>query len=170
MWASLKAGSHHTQLELTIRFIRLMVSLDGATGTFLLTRHLAPMNSDKYLPLRAHPPHRRLHHNKRESWAWGYFYLKRGECRSPPMRNAASPYHPKRHPHAQGETQTLLLPIRLLTNYTLTILNHFAYIRRRIDYVSITNAQKYSGAYFIRNNLLNWSRLGRNRFGANKYS
>ena len=54
------------------------------------------------------------------------------DCRSTPARHAASPYQPKRHPNAQGETQTIILLSRLFANYTLTILIHCAYIRIRI--------------------------------------
>ena len=44
------------------------------------------------------------------------------------------------------------------------------YIGTRIEYVSITSAHKFSVTYFKRNTLLNWSRLGENRYGANQYS
>ena len=54
------------------------------------------------------------------------------DSRSTTARHAASPYQPKRHPNAQGETQTIILLSRLFVNYTLTILIHFAYTRIRI--------------------------------------
>ena len=43
------------------------MSLDGSIGIFLLTKHSTPLTPDNYLLLRTRPPHRRLHHNKRES-------------------------------------------------------------------------------------------------------
>ena len=36
------------------------------------------MSPDKYLSLRARPPHHRLHHDKRGSWALGCLFLKTG--------------------------------------------------------------------------------------------
>ena len=113
-WARLKAGRRHIPLLQTIMFsICLKTSLDGSTGTFLLTRHLTQMNPDEYLPPKAHPPHRRLHRDKREDWAWGCLFLKRGECRSTSARHAANSFHKERHPNAQGRTQTSKLIIRL---------------------------------------------------------
>ena len=40
--------------------------LYGYDGTSVLTRHLNRMNPDESIPLEAHPPHRRLHRDKRE--------------------------------------------------------------------------------------------------------
>ena len=94
-WARLKVGRHHILLQTTIFSIRLKKSLDGSTGTFLLTRHLTQMNPDEYLPLRAHPPHRRLHRDKREDLAWGCLLLRKGECRSTSARHAKKPFHKK---------------------------------------------------------------------------
>ena len=82
--------SHTTTDDNT--FFRLKTSRDGSTGTFLLTRHLAQMNPDESLPLRAHPPHRRLHRDRREDWAWGCLFLKKGECWSTSARHAANPF------------------------------------------------------------------------------
>ena len=48
----------------------------------------------------------------------GMSFPKGGECRSTPARHAANPFQPERHPNAQGKTQTLILKIRLLTNYS----------------------------------------------------
>ena len=84
-----------------------------STGIFLLMELLTALRPDKYLSLRAHPPHCRLHHDKRETWAWGCLFLKKGECRNTPATHVASPYKPKRHPLVQGETQTLMLVITL---------------------------------------------------------
>ena len=77
-WAPLKAGRHHIQLQTTIPFIRLRVSFDGSTGTFRLTKHLTPISPDTYRLLQARPPHRHLHHEKRENGAWGCLFLKKG--------------------------------------------------------------------------------------------
>ena len=55
---------------------------------------------------------------QKRNLSMGCLFLKKGECRSTPATHAASPYQPKRHPIAQGETQTLMLVIRLLTNYS----------------------------------------------------
>ena len=54
------------QPQATIPFNRKKMSLDGSIVSFLLTRHLTPMSPDESLPLRAHPPHRRLHRDRRE--------------------------------------------------------------------------------------------------------
>ena len=62
----LKTGRQRTQPQMTILFLP-KVSLDGSAGIFLVMKHLAPMTPDKYLSLQARPPHRRLHHDKRES-------------------------------------------------------------------------------------------------------
>ena len=75
--------------------------------------HLTPMNPDESPLLRAHPPHRRLHHDKREDWAWGCLFLERGECRSTSAGHVANPVQTERHPNAQGKTQTLIVLIRL---------------------------------------------------------
>ena len=48
-------------------------------------------------------------------------------------------YQPQRHPNAQGRTQTLILLIRLLTNYSWTIFKHCTHMRIRIGYVSQTS-------------------------------
>ena len=48
-------------------------------------------------PSSTPPPPR----GQKESWAWGCFFTKWGDCRSTPARHAASPYQPKRHPDAQ---------------------------------------------------------------------
>ena len=77
------------------------MSLDGFIGIILLVKFLTPMSPDMYLSLQARPPHHRLHDNRRESGAWRCLLLKKEKCRSTPVRYAASPYHPKRHPDAQ---------------------------------------------------------------------
>ena len=64
--STIKGGKHHVQPQTTKPFIRLKTSRDGSTGTFLLTRHLTQMNSDESPQLKAHPPHRHLHRDKRE--------------------------------------------------------------------------------------------------------
>ena len=56
----------HTTTDDNTISIRLKTSLDGSTGTFLLTRHLNRMNPDESIPLEAHPPHRRLLSDKGE--------------------------------------------------------------------------------------------------------
>ena len=71
----------------------------------------------------------------------GMSFLQKGECRSTPMRHAASPYQPKRHPNAQGETQTLILIIRLLTNYSLL----FLIIVHKYGYVCSTYPKQMNG-------------------------
>ena len=50
----------------------------GSTGTSLLTRHFTPMNPDESLPLRAHPPHRRLHRDKNKTEHGDLFSSERG--------------------------------------------------------------------------------------------
>ena len=87
-------------------------------------RRVSPAASSSSTP--PHPPRQKL------KLSMGMSLPQIGECRSTPVRHAASPYQPKRHPKAQGETQTILLLSRLLVNYTLTIFNHCAYIRIRI--------------------------------------
>ena len=71
-------GRRHTLLQTIIVSIRLKTSLDGYTGTFLLTRQLNRMNPDESIPLEAHFSHRHLHRDKREDWAWGCLFLKGG--------------------------------------------------------------------------------------------
>ena len=117
IWAPLKARRHRIQPQMKRPFIP-KVSLNGSTRIILLMKHSTPISPDKFFPLQARPPHRRLHHDKRVSWAWRCLFFKRGECCSTPARPAASPYQPKRHPNAQGGTQILILLIRLLTNYS----------------------------------------------------
>ena len=84
-------------------FIPLKMSLDGSTGTFLLTTRLTPMNPDESLPLRAYPPLRHLYRDKREDRAWGCLFFKKRECRSTPARHAVNSFQKERHPNAQGK-------------------------------------------------------------------
>ena len=87
-----------------------------AFGTQRLTKHLTPLSRDQHRLPQAHPPHRPLHHDKREVWALGCLFLKSGECRSTPARHAASPLQQERHPNAQGKLKPLKLLIRLSTD------------------------------------------------------
>ena len=79
-------------------------------------------------PSSTPPPPRR----RKRKLSMGMASPQKGECRSTTVRHAASPYQPERNPNAQGEIQTVILLIRLLTNYLLAIFNHCAYIRIRI--------------------------------------
>ena len=106
-WGPSKVGRQHKLPQTTTLSIRPKTSLDGCTGTFLLTRHSNQMNPDESLLLEAHPPHHRLHRDKREDWARRCLFVKRGECRSTSARHAAKPFQPERQPNAQGKTQTL---------------------------------------------------------------
>ena len=77
-WVRLKSGRRHTLLRTTTPSTCLKTSLVEYTGIFLQTRHLNRMNPDESIPLEAHPPHRRLHRDKREDWAWRCLFLKGG--------------------------------------------------------------------------------------------
>ena len=82
-------------------------------GIFLQVTPLTPMSQEMSPPLRALPPHHRLHGDKKENWAWGCLFAKMGECRSTPARHAASPYQPKRHLDAQEKLKHFILLTRL---------------------------------------------------------
>ena len=100
MWVPLKAERQRTQQQTTPHFL-LTTSPDESIRIFFQVTHLTPMSQETYLSLRALHPHRRLHGDKKESWAWGCLFPKKGECRSTPARHAANSYQPKRHPDAQ---------------------------------------------------------------------
>ena len=70
------------------------------------------------------------------------------------------------------DTLTLRINSKHLYFYSNSFLlyNYCTYKLIRIEYVSITNVYKYSSTYFIQNNLIKWSRLGRNRYGTNQNS
>ena len=152
---------------MTKRFI-LSVSLDGSIGIFLLMKHLTPMSPDKIPLHRALPLHCRPHEDKK-NWVWGSLLLKRGNVSAHLRGMRPARTSGKDTLHSQRESPTIILIIKILTSYLLTIFSHFAYIRIQIQYVSITNIHKYSATYSIRNILLYWTRLGRNHYGTNKF-
>ena len=76
-WARLKVGRRHILPETITPSICLKRSLDGSTGTFRRAKHLTLRSRDEYRLAQAHPPHRPLHHDKREDRAWGCLFLKK---------------------------------------------------------------------------------------------
>ena len=88
---TIEGWKHCTQTQMTLHFIQ-RTSLDEPTGIFLPRPHLTPMSTDQYLSFRDRPPDRRLHDNKRESWAWGCLFLKGGSIAARLPSNAASSY------------------------------------------------------------------------------
>ena len=73
-------------------------------------RRVCPAASPSSKPLTTPRQKRRL--------SMGMSFLQNGECRSTFARHAANIFQTERHPNAQGKTQTLILLIRLLTNYS----------------------------------------------------
>ena len=74
------------------------------------TRRVSPAESPSSTP--APPP------RQKRRLSMGMSFPQKGECCSTPARHVADPLHKERHPNAQGKTQTLILLIRLLINYS----------------------------------------------------
>ena len=92
MRVPLKAGRQRTittEPRITIHFI-LTTSPEESIGIFLRATPLTPMSQEIYLSLRALPPHRRVHEDKKGTWAWISFAKNEGvsqhtceACRQP---------------------------------------------------------------------------------------
>ena len=104
MWVPLKAGRQRTQ-QRTMPHSILRMSPDESMGIFLQATLLTPMSQEMYWPLQALPAHRRLHEEKKGSWAWG-FSQKTGvwqhSCEACRQTLPA-----KKTPWCSGETQTI---------------------------------------------------------------
>ena len=63
-------------------------------------------------------------------------------------------------PECSNWTQILVILYKLKTFYIIRIYSYFSYTQIRVEYVSRAIENFFSGTYFIRNTLLNWSKLG----------
>ena len=92
--------------------------------TLYLSTHLTPMSQEMSLSLRALPPHRHPHEDKKGSWAWGVFSQK-GVSVAAHLRDI--------RPDPTSKKDTLMLRKNSNTNTINRTLNYLL-----LDYVSNT--------------------------------
>ena len=111
MWLPLKARRQRTRQRTTPLFW-LTPSPDESIGIFLQATPLTPMSQETYLSLRSLPPHRRLHGDKKENWAWRCLFPQKGKSRSTPAGMRPTLTSQKKHPDAQEKVKHSILLTR----------------------------------------------------------
>ena len=117
--------------QLMMPHFTLMMSPDESTGIFCQATLLTPMSQEMCLSLRALPPLRRLHEDKKKKLSTGMSFPKNGGVSQHTCEACGQPLRARKHSDSQEKLKLYILSTRLQTitiSSILTVVHIYGYV------------------------------------------